>query len=92
MKSNPNGVTPAESWTSRPNGRPSAPTDHVRIRFVAFSVTTSESPSGVMDTSAGSLPAMLSDRVDPAIGTNALLSVRRNPVMLPKPVRPLFST
>src|SRR5947209_3096001 len=64
----PNGVGPADEWTSGPVMRPPVPTVYVSIRFIAFSVTITTLPSSLKPTCAGPAESALSGRAEPAIG------------------------
>ena len=85
VNSNPKGVAPADAWTIAAPARSSGPTWNVRILFVAFSVTTSCSPSGSNSTCAAPAVALLSARVELAIGESVPPSLMWNPLMFPVP-------
>ena len=50
LKSNPNGVAPADAVTTGVPGRPNRSSGNVSMRFETRSVTTSRRPSGVTAT------------------------------------------
>src|SRR5262249_55728120 len=66
VKAKTNGVLPTEGWQVSGPARPSSSTGNTSTQLVAFSVTTSASPSGANDPCAGPAAGALNGRVTPS--------------------------
>src|SRR5262245_38448346 len=89
-KAKPNGVGPDDATQVGAPATPSSSSGKTSTQLVAFSVTISASPRGVIDTCAPPAVGLVSARIEPGIGVSRPLPSSRKPAI--EPVPPALST